>query len=104
MDDGLRDVIVGDRGVVLLGERELDERQVVQPAVELGELLLGVPPGGIANVTMAGRDLESHLVSFPVVLRLYPARMARAKVTTSTRAAPARRSAAAQASTVEPVV
>jgi hypothetical protein len=93
VDDRLGDVVVRDRRVVLLRQGQLDVRQVVQAAVELRELLLRIRPGGIADVIVAG-----------VSLRPYPDRIARARVTTSTRRAPARRNAVAHAPAVAPVV
>ena len=99
---GLDEMVVGDLRVALAVEDDFDERLVVEAAPELRELRLDVAPDTVVHVPVPHRDLQSHRASCSRSLPRY--RTARARQTTSTRRAPARRSTRAQADAVAPVV
>src|SRR5436190_5136498 len=108
-DRRLRDMVRGDRGILLDGELELDARRIGELPIETAELLLRVGPDRLAHLDVLALHLQAHLgppwegFSCPESSRSHP-RTARANVTTSTEEAPAARSAEAAAPTVEPVV
>ena len=107
MHDCLDRVVVGDRRVVLARERDLDQGEIVQTAIELRQLGLRVLARGLTRVVVTGGELELHgVLHLPPSYLSHPSyyRTARAKHTTSTRRAPARRSSVAHAVAVEPVV
>src|SRR5439155_26205168 len=59
----LRDLVRSDRRVALDGELELDARQVVQLALELRKLLLGVLAERVRDLDVPAVHLKSHLRS-----------------------------------------
>ena len=103
-------MVVRDRRVLLDRQLELDLRRVGQLALELAELLLRIGPDRVADLDVLAFDLQAHRDSPScravghLQSRRSHRRTARAKVTTSTEAAPAARSALAAAETVAPVV
>ena len=106
VDDRLGGVVVGDRRVVLARERQLDHGEIVDAAAELAELLLGVAPDGVVDVTVPGLDLDSHRLPFPSghgPISTLANRPREANHIDPRRTRPAQR-ASAQALTVDPVV
>ena len=59
-DCQLRDLVVGDRRVLLDAKLELDLSQVVQLAAELAHLFLGVPANRVADLDVLALHLKSH--------------------------------------------
>ena len=108
VDDRLDRVVVGDRRVVLARERDLDQRQVVEAAIELRQLRLRVLPRGLARVVVTGGELRvawrSSISLRRIVSTLHPTTALPAPNTRRRPAAPARRSSVAHAVAVEPVV
>src|SRR5436190_14465741 len=62
-DGCLRHLICRDRRVLLDAQLELDLRQLVQLAVELAQLLFGIPADRIADLVILALHVKSHRVS-----------------------------------------
>ena len=99
-------MVVRDRRVPLDGQLQLDTGLVCKLRFELPELPLGVVVDRVRDLDVLALHVQTHRASSVRVadesLSIY--RTARAKQTTSTRVAPALRSACAAALAVAPLV